>query len=120
MSEKRRYQRISITGELAGNVIYKADIHVLNISLGGICFLTEKRLNPGSNCLLELRDADCACFKINGRVVRANLKHTNKIGDDIRPVYEIAVEFVNLTGPQKVELEKLINRFSECTDSKDS
>ncbi len=119
MSEKRRYQRISITGELAGNVIYRADIYVLNISLGGICFLTEKRLNPGTNCLLELRDEDCACFKINGRVVRANLKRTNKIGDDIRPVYEVAVEFIELTDSQKAELDKLINRFSECRDSED-
>ncbi len=119
MSEKRRYPRFCITGELEGNLIYRADIHVLNISLGGICFLTEKRLNPGCNCLLELRDTGGAGFKVRGRVVRSNLKRTNKVGEDLRPVYEIAVEFTGLTETLRSELEGLISRFSECKDLKD-
>ncbi|RMG71732.1 MAG: PilZ domain-containing protein [Nitrospirae bacterium] len=111
MNEKRRFKRVKITGELEGNIIYRADITIRDISLGGACFYTEKRLNPGSNCLMELREKGIS-MKVRARVVRANLSHTNRCGDDIKPVYEIAVEFENLSGQQQELLQKLIETFS--------
>ncbi len=116
MTERRRFKRITVTGELGGNVIYKADILVLNISLGGICFLTEKRLNPGSKCYIELRRDELCSFKLTGTVVRATLKKTQKVGEDFKPLYEIAVEFTSLTKEQQEELNKLISQFSQWND----
>ena len=116
MSERRRYKRITVTGEIAGNVIYKTDITVINISLGGICFLTEKRLNPGSKCYIELRKDELCNFRLIGNVVRATLKKTQKIGEDFKPLYEIAVEFTSLSKEQEEELKKLISQYSQWND----
>jgi len=116
LTERRRFKRVTVTGELAGNVIYKADIVVQNISLGGICFLTEKRLNPGSKCYIELRKDDRCGFKLTGTVVRATLKKTQKVDDDFKPLYEIAVEFSPLNKSQQEELQRLISQFSQWND----
>ncbi len=107
--EKRRFQRFNVNGRLRGEVVLSSDVELQDISLGGVKFMTTKRMNPNSKCTFTLN------FKgkriaINATVVRSMLKGTKKVDNDYLPIYEVALEFTNIEDI-KDDLETIIQEL---------
>ncbi len=116
--ERRQFKRFSVQGNVEGNIILKADIEIIDISLNGMLFMITKNLNTNSRCRVNLNIGD-AKVGLDGSVIRSNLKESRQIQNDFLPVYEVAVKFVRLSDKRKSELQKIIDYLKECSDSTD-
>ncbi len=134
--EKRRFERFTVQGEVEGNIVYTAEICLLDISLGGIRFLTTKRLNPEGSCRINLRHREKE-VTLRGKIIWSIFKGTKKIDSeflqsrlryivpgilkkkkidiDFLPVYEVAVEFSPFSKETKASLSELIDQIKDAT-----
>ncbi len=101
---------------MAGNIVLKADIEVIDMCLDGVRFLITKRLNTNSRCLVSL-NVDKTRVSLEGIVVRSSLKEGRQLDRDFQPVYEVAVRFNPLSEKRKTSLQKIIDHLRECKGS---
>jgi hypothetical protein len=104
---------------MLGNVDISPEIGIKDISAGGICFITTKRLNPANKCVLKLRHNDVQVM-LNCVVIWSALRGTEKIKGEMAPLYEIGAEFNNLTESTAKRLEKLIAGIDETDEKTDT
>ncbi|NOZ24629.1 MAG: PilZ domain-containing protein [Nitrospirae bacterium] len=117
--ERRKFKRFSVQGDVEGNIVLKADIDIIDISLNGMLFLITKNLNTNSRCRINLGIGKTR-VSLDGIVIRSSLKDSRQIQCDFLPVYEVAVKFVHLSDKRKSDLQKIIDHLKECSDSTDS
>ncbi len=107
MPEKRKYQRVKIEGQVNGKLVLASEMEILDLSLGGVHFLCTKRILTNSRCIIKLKFADNN-LSLSGRAVRSVFKGTKKIDGESMPVYEVALEFENLSEFKTNALKRLI------------
>jgi len=117
--ERRKFKRFSVQGSVEGNIVLKADIEIVDISLNGMLFLITKKLNTNSRCRVNLNIGN-EKVSLDGIVIRSNLKDSRQIQCDFLPVYEVAVKFIRLSDKRKSDLQKIIDHLKECNGSTDS
>ncbi|MGE5893785.1 MAG: PilZ domain-containing protein [bacterium] len=107
MIEKRKYTRIKAIKAMGGKVLLSSDIELIDISLGGIHFVCSKRLTTNSVCTIALA---CGSEKVSfrGMIVRSIFRGVRESQKDKHPVYEIAMEFSNLSDHQLTCLKRVI------------
>src|SRR4030042_5373261 len=107
--EGRRHKRYAVNG-VHGNVLYPADLEVLNISIDGAAIETTKRLELNREYILKIKHKD-SVLNLRGRIIWSNLTYREKKGSgEITPVYRAGVRFTD-TLTEKTKM--LINFIEE-------
>lgn len=106
-NNKRKYKRYNIDG-IHGNMLYSADINVVNISMVGAAIETTKRLSIDKEYTLKIKYKD-KILNIKGIVVWSTLSHTEhkKTGEAV-PAYKAGIKFTNVLSEISSELVKFI------------
>lgn len=78
-----------------------------NVSMGGVCFMTSHRYQPGTQLTLELKTPYLSdTTRLEGVVLESHEKLANIL-------YETRVKFHDLTPQAKVILEKIVEHFQK-------
>ncbi|MDP2754087.1 MAG: PilZ domain-containing protein [Nitrospirota bacterium] len=93
-NEERGHKRYIVDG-IQGNVLYPADLEVLNLSIDGAAIETTKWLDLNREYTLKIKYKDVV-LTLRGRVVWAILTSKKKRGSDkVIPVYRAGVRFTD-------------------------
>ncbi len=99
--DRRRHERfeIQIEGTFGASTILFTDL-VKNISLGGMCINSPKKIEPGThiNIIIPSRPP----FKIKGKVVWNKREGLN---------YNLGIEFITRSEEQNAAVRQLISSF---------
>ena len=108
--EKRRFQRVRtrvqyevLGGEPSEEITYTEDI-----SAGGMCVITRVQLNVDTLLLFSLGLPGGGLVQTKGRVVR---EREVSVTWSIRPCYESAIEFIDITSETRARLSHYIVRY---------
>lgn len=112
MIEKRRHKRVKAEKAVGGKVLLSSDIELIDISLGGIHFVCSKRLTTNSVCTIALSSGS-EKISLRGTIVRSIFRGVRDSQKDKHPVYEIAMEFANLSDHQINCLNRIIESLSK-------
>ncbi|GBD98940.1 MAG TPA: PilZ domain-containing protein [Nitrospirae bacterium] len=112
MAEKRRHDRINNDGKLLGKVILASEMEIIDISRGGIRFKCTKRISTNSKCHINLKCGD-KTIPMTGNVVRSAFRGTTEVGAENFPVYEVAMEFDNMSDEKKEFLKNIIDSLGK-------
>ncbi len=108
-NEERRHKRYIVDG-IQGNVLYPADLEILNISIDGAAIETTRWLDLNREYTLKIKYKDII-LNLKGRVVWAVLTSKEKKGSgEVTPVYRAGVKFTD-TMSEKTTM--LINFIEE-------
>ena len=78
MEEKRRDKRFSVNiMEINGKMVLATYVEILDISIGGVSFKANRRLNMGSEYSLRMESGDTE-LTVRGIIVRATLSESLK------------------------------------------
>ena len=93
-NEERRNKRYIVDG-IQGNVLYPADLEILNISIDGAAIETTKWLDLNREYTLKVKYKDIV-LNLRGRIVWAVLTSKEKKGSgEVIPVYRAGVRFTD-------------------------
>jgi hypothetical protein len=93
-NEERRHKRYIVDG-IQGNVLYPADLEILNISIDGAAIETTKWLDLNREYTLKVKYKDIV-LNLRGRIVWAVLTSKEKKGSgEVIPVYRAGVRFTD-------------------------
>ncbi len=107
MKEKRHHKRFTVNVVNIHGKIQFANADILNISVGGALFQTNKRLNMGRNYLLRLENSG-KVVNVQGTIVYSTLSGTLKHNKELIPVYTSGMQFRNLSDEKMNELADFI------------
>jgi hypothetical protein len=105
--DRRRSKRYNVD-TIHGNLLYSADINIVDISLGGVAIETSKRLNISKEYSLKIKYKD-SILNLRGIIVWSLLSRTKtqKTGEVI-PVYKAGMKFAHSMDEKTRELMKFI------------
>lgn len=70
--EKRKYERKMVEDEVAGKMILIDQINIFDLSMNGICFKSNRRVNM--NCVHKIKlEKSGISLALSGQVVREKL-----------------------------------------------
>lgn len=93
-NEGRKHKRYIVDG-IQGNVLYPADLEVLNLSIDGAAIETTKWLDLNREYTLKIKYKDVV-LNLRGRIVWAVLTSKEKKGSgEVIPVYRAGVRFTD-------------------------
>ncbi len=94
--EKRIHKRFIVKG-IHGNLLYPADVKVLDISLDGVAIETTKWPDLKREYTLKIKYKE-GILKLRGRIVWANLSSPKKTSSgEVIPIYRAGMRFNNDT-----------------------
>jgi hypothetical protein len=108
MDNRRRYQRFPVDFmDICGKILFSTNIKVLNISVGGISFGTDKRLTKGGVYVLRL-ERKSAILYLEGTILWS--KPNKNIPEDGNTVhaYIVGMKFKHSSDTQRRDIEKFI------------
>src|SRR4030043_1964313 len=105
--EERRHKRYIVDG-IQGNVLYPADLEILNISIEGAAIETTKWLDLNREYTLKVKSKDIV-LNLRGRIVWAVLTSKEKKGSgEVIPVYRAGVRFTDTLSEKTTRLINFI------------
>ncbi|MEW6107961.1 MAG: hypothetical protein AB1632_02160 [Nitrospirota bacterium] len=106
--ERRSSRRREVHGAVNGKMILAEHVDIMDLSLSGIRFKCCRRVDMNSIQRILIRKQDIS-VSLKGKVIRSTLKEIEITGGKNSPVYEVAMNFRELTDDDKLSLEKIIN-----------
>ena len=102
--------------EINGKMVLAKYVKILDISIGGICLKTEKRLNVGGEYTLKI-EGKGSVLTVRGVVVWASLSESSvdSIGDII-PIYKAGMKFVDVPNEKINEIVNFIEDHKRDID----
>jgi hypothetical protein len=98
MKDKRQHRRFAISGTSANGRMLSANyVKILDISMTGISFEADRRLNLGQGYTLQLRDDG------NGMTLKGTIVWSSVVGNkgdekgNIIPIYRAGMKFTHLS-----------------------
>lgn len=112
MSDRRQFKRFSVNIlGMNGKMMFARNVKVVNISMGGISFKADRRLNIGRNYTVKLENKD-QVLTMEGSVVSSVLSESQKdSAGDIVPVYTAGMKFIRVSDESR--LKEIINSVME-------
>jgi c-di-GMP-binding flagellar brake protein YcgR len=105
--ERRKYKRYIVDG-IHGNVLYPADVKVLDLSIDGAAIETTKWLDLKREYTLKIKYKD-VILNLRGRVVWSILSSQKKISsDEVMPIYRAGVRFIDMLSEKTTMLINFI------------
>ena len=105
--EQRKNKREAIHGNVRGKIVLIEHLEILDLSLSGIRFNCLKKVDTNNIHRIKIEKNNIS-INLKGKVVRSILKKLQEKNEKNIPVYEIAMNFENLSEDEKISLEKLI------------
>lgn len=109
MSYKRHHKRFIVEGmEINGKMLFATEVIVLNVSVTGMSFKADRRLNIGKEYTVRVHSHD-RIIAVNGVVVWSSLvgNKQGRDGDSI-PVYAAGMKFTNVLNQRVSEIISFI------------
>jgi hypothetical protein len=108
MGNRRSYQRFSVDFmDISGKILFSTNIKVLNISVGGISFGTDKHLAKGGVYVLRL-ERKGAILYLEGTILWSKLnKNISEDRNLVRP-YTVGMKFKHSSDTKRREIEEFI------------
>ena len=116
MDEKRRYKRFSVDiMEINGKMVLASYVKILDISIGGVSFKANRRLNMGSEYPLKMENKGRE-LTVKGIIVRSTLSESIEDSrGNIVPVYSVGMQFTDTSEEKIKEIEAFIlNNMKEA------
>jgi len=117
MEEKRRDKRFSVNiMEINGKMVLATYVEILDISIGGVSFKANRRLNMGSEYSLRMESGDTE-LTVRGIIVRAALSESIKDsrGNNVL-VYSAGMQFTGTSEKKIKEIEAFIQNNMKSAD----
>jgi hypothetical protein len=117
MEEKRRDKRFSVNiMEINGKMVLATYVEILDISIGGVSFKANRRLNMGSEYSLRMESGDTE-LTVRGIIVRATLSESLKDsrGNNVL-VYSAGMQFTGTSEKKIKEIEAFIQNNMKSAD----
>ena len=114
MQEQRRHKRFSVDSmDIRGKILFSNTIKIINISVGGVAFITDKRLNLGGIYVLRL-ESKGTILHIQGTIMWSRLNKNNTEEGDIRRTYSAGMKFIDHSATRRKSIEEFIkNNFTD-------
>jgi PilZ domain-containing protein len=108
MEEKRRYKRFSVHFlDIQGKILFSTNIKVLNISVGGVSFSTDKRLTKGGIYVLRLGRKESILY-LEGTILWSKLNKNVPEDRNVVHPYIFGMKFSHSSDTQLREIERFI------------
>jgi c-di-GMP-binding flagellar brake protein YcgR len=112
LTEQRKHDRVTAPDTLDGRIVPASEIVIIDISLGGIHFFCSKQLSTGSRCSIALTYRG-ENVSLKGSVVRSIFKMVKSRSPQSRPLYEVAMEFFDLSENQRECLNRIVESITK-------
>jgi c-di-GMP-binding flagellar brake protein YcgR len=107
MENKRRYERFSTEFiDLHGKILFSTDIRILNMSVGGISFTTDKLLTKGGVYVLRLERKKSKIY-LEGTILWSKPNEDSRKDGNFK-AYTLGMKFLHLSDTQRREIEQFI------------
>ena len=110
--EKRKHTRLPVEGKVDLRVVTTSRTEILDVSLGGVRFLSGERVLPRNRIRLVIRGEDLE-VALQGVVVRSRLRKVNPPPRWAPVTYEVAVSFEDLDDRERSGLQTLLRAFGK-------
>jgi hypothetical protein len=119
MKDSRRYKRFSVDIlEISGKMVLATYVKVLDISVGGVSFKADRRLNMGSEYTLKMESKGRELL-VKGVIVRSSLSDSIKDSrGNIVPIYSAGMKFSDTSEKKLKEIEMFIGSNLRDEDKK--
>jgi c-di-GMP-binding flagellar brake protein YcgR len=108
VKENRRHPRFSVDFlNIHGKILFSNDVKVLNISAGGIAFVTEKQLNTGGVYVLRLENKG-RILHLRGKIVWSTQQAGTAKEGEVPQAFTVGMKFQNISDTRTREIEKFI------------
>jgi hypothetical protein len=109
MKESRRYKRFPVDVlEISGRMVLATYVKVFDISVGGVSFKADRRLNMGSEYALKMESGGKELL-VKGVIVRSSLSESIKDSrGNIIPIYSAGMKFSDTSEQKFKEIEAFI------------
>lgn len=109
MQEKRHHKRFIVAGmDIHGRMIVATEVSVRDISISGISLKADRRLNIGSDYVMNLVDGEEG-ISVSGTVVWSSIReHRDGSHGDVVPIYTAGLKFTNLVNDKMTALVNFI------------
>ncbi|NIQ12963.1 MAG: hypothetical protein GTO02_00690 [Candidatus Dadabacteria bacterium] len=106
--EKRKHKRYNVDS-IHGNMLYSADVNIVNISIDGIAIETTRRLNLNKEYTLKIKYKD-SNLNLKAIVIWSILsRNETKKSGEILPVYKTGMRFSNVLNKKSDDLLSFID-----------
>ena len=107
MDQTRKYKRFSVE-DIHGAMLFASEVHVIDISIGGVCIEVNRRLNLGRDYTIKLEE-DGRTITLKGVVVWSVISEMKKgEEEDIIPMYRAGIQFKNVLTEKETALVDFI------------
>jgi len=117
MQTRRQHKRYKVdVMEINGKMVLAKSVKILDISIGGVCLQTEKRLNIGSEYTLKI-EGKGKVLTVKGFVVWAVLSGSSAdSGGSIIPMYKAGMKFIDASDKKINEIVNFIEDHEKDVD----
>jgi c-di-GMP-binding flagellar brake protein YcgR len=117
MEEKRRYKRFSVDiMDINGRMVLATYVKILDISIGGVSFRANRRLNMGSEYSLKMESRGME-LAVKGIIVRSSLSESIQDSrGNVVPVYAAGMQFTDTSKEKIREIEAFIMNSMKDAD----
>ena len=117
MQNRRQHKRYRTdVMEINGKMVLAKSVKLLDISVGGVCFQTEKRLNVGGEYTLKM-EGKGRVLTVKGFIVWAILSGSlADSGGNIIPIYKAGMKFIDISDEKINEIVNFIEDHKKDVD----
>ncbi|UCG77711.1 MAG: PilZ domain-containing protein [Nitrospirota bacterium] len=112
MGDKRRHQRIHAEGKVDGRMVLASDIEIMDLSSSGMQFNCKKHISTNSTCSINIIHNDIT-LNLKGKVTRSFFKRPSSGPSGGSAIYEVGMQFSNLTEARSNILRTIIESLKE-------
>lgn len=108
--DRRQFERFSVNIlDMNGKMMFARNVRIVNISMGGISFKADRRLNIGRNYIIKLKlENKDQVLTMEGSVVSSVLSESQKdSAGNVVPVYTAGMKFTRVSDESR--LKEIIN-----------
>lgn len=110
--ENRLHKRFEIKSYCDVECVVAHDIKIKNISLSGICLETSQHIDTRLPYDMKLVTKKREEIILKGKVAWSSLMQSVKDKNNIYPIYNIGLKFIEMNDKSNNFLEKLIERLA--------
>lgn len=109
MSDKRKYKRFKLNDrEVNGKMVLATEVKLIDISISGMSFKANRRLNIGNDYTLKLEGSKS--ITLRGTVIWCSLIETRKgLKGEMIPIYSAGMQFKDMSTEIIIDLQYLID-----------
>lgn len=92
---------------------------VKNVSESGLCLETFQRVSTNRTYRIQFQPGNNKKVMLTAQAIWSVLRGTRKEKEDVVPVYEVGLKFLEMTEIEKQFLEEFIQRLASSSEEKE-